>query len=159
MDLREAKNVTHRHPWEMSRGASLLHILKEGMHEACYADIGSGDLFFAKKLKQITPKQIYAVDINYKSLGKKDNISKLKNLSSIPRKSVDCVLLLDVLEHIKDDEGFVGSLLEILKEEGVILITVPAYQFLYSGHDMFLKHFRRYRKKNLIKILKKYNLQ
>tara|TARA_B100000315_G_C14531095_1_gene566215 strand:- start:448 stop:1182 length:735 start_codon:yes stop_codon:yes gene_type:complete len=160
MDLKEVNQFNkNRHPWEISRCISLLNILKEGQPNASYADIGSGDLFFAKELRKSTSKLIYAVDINYKFLENKGNINKVKNLSSIPRKSLDCVVLLDVLEHIKEDEEFLGSLLEILKEEGRLLITVPAHQFLYSERDRFSGHFRRYRKKDLLKLLRKHNLK
>ena len=42
-----------------------------------------------------------------------------------------------------------------LNQNGHILITVPAYQFLFSSKDMVLKHFRRYRKQEIKGIFKK----
>ncbi|NBC24746.1 MAG: hypothetical protein GVX78_03930, partial [Bacteroidetes bacterium] len=63
----------------------------------------------------------------------------------------DIILLLDVIEHIEDDKAF----LTYLKNSGVVgaetrlLITVPAYQKLFSSHDVYLKHYRRYTVKSL----------
>ena len=56
----------------------------------------------------------------------------------------DYILLADVLEHIKDDDLALKKLKKLLKSGGQILITVPAYNFLFSKKDEALKHFRRY---------------
>ncbi len=61
----------------------------------------------------------------------------------------DYVLLLDVLEHIKDEKKSLAEALRVLKKNGFIVLTVPALAFLYSRHDIALKHYRRYSKKNL----------
>jgi hypothetical protein len=53
--------------------------------------------------------------------------------------------LLDVLEHIEDDRGFLGELVrEKLAPEGQVLISVPAWPALYARHDAVLAHHRRY---------------
>jgi len=57
----------------------------------------------------------------------------------------DLIVLLDVLEHINDDVGSLVALKKSLKKEGKILITVPAWPFLWSEHDEFHHHVRRYR--------------
>lgn len=58
---------------------------------------------------------------------------------------IDGVLLADVLEHVENDRCFVEDLLAGLKPGAVIVITVPAFQFLWSSHDQALGHVRRYR--------------
>jgi len=57
----------------------------------------------------------------------------------------DLVTLLDVLEHVQDDQAALKSLNGLLKPSGYLLITVPAYPFLWSGHDEAHHHYRRYR--------------
>jgi SAM-dependent methyltransferase len=61
----------------------------------------------------------------------------------------DLAVMLDVLEHIDDDIGSLRSLATCLNENGVILITVPAYQWMYSGHDAVHHHKRRYSRRTL----------
>ena len=56
----------------------------------------------------------------------------------------DLICMFDVLEHIEQDTETLVALRQLLKKKGRILITVPAYQWLYGSHDEFLHHKRRY---------------
>lgn len=56
----------------------------------------------------------------------------------------DLICMFDVLEHIQEDRQTLVKLKTLLKPEGRILITVPAYQWLFGAHDIFLHHKRRY---------------
>lgn len=64
--------------------------------------------------------------------------------------SFDLVTLLDVLEHVEDDQGTLNTLAHLLKPEGSLLITVPAFPFLWSEHDVVHRHYRRYRLRELV---------
>jgi SAM-dependent methyltransferase len=57
----------------------------------------------------------------------------------------DCVLALDVIEHVDDDFGILTSLLKILRPGGHLIVTVPAFDALWSEHDEINHHKRRYR--------------
>lgn len=65
------------------------------------------------------------------------------------------VVMLNVLEHIENDTLAVQQVYKLLKKNGKFLIEVPANQFLYDNYDKQLKHFRRYRMLDLMKMLKK----
>ena len=67
----------------------------------------------------------------------------------------DLICLFDVLEHIEDDVATLACLKEWLAVNGRILLTVPAYQWLWSAHDRFLHHKRRYSSRALKTILNK----
>ena len=54
-----------------------------------------------------------------------------------------------MVEHIKDDSGFLKSICRILKKSGFVFITVPAYQLLWSNDDVYAEHHRRYSLKSL----------
>lgn len=54
------------------------------------------------------------------------------------------VTALDVLEHVEDDRGAVREIARVLRPGGVLIASVPAYQFLWSEHDTALHHKRRY---------------
>jgi hypothetical protein len=60
---------------------------------------------------------------------------------------------MDVFEHIQNDNAFLQSILEKIPQGGLLFITVPAFQFLFSTHDEFLKHYRRYSRKTLLALL------
>jgi SAM-dependent methyltransferase len=59
-------------------------------------------------------------------------------------KNFDLICMFDVLEHIEQDTETLVAIKKLLKKNGRILITVPAYQWLYGAHDEFLHHKRRY---------------
>ena len=65
----------------------------------------------------------------------------------------DVITILDVLEHIDDDIRVLKELKRVLKKDGIILIAVPAFQFLWSEHDVALSHFRRYNHKSLSTVI------
>lgn len=61
----------------------------------------------------------------------------------------DCISLLDVLEHIENDRGFLERAKQALAPGGILLISVPAFPFLWSMHDVEHQHFRRYTRPSL----------
>ncbi len=61
----------------------------------------------------------------------------------------DVVTMLDVVEHVDDDLGLLRDAHKLLRGGGAILITVPAFPALWSGHDVELHHKRRYLKAQL----------
>jgi SAM-dependent methyltransferase len=63
--------------------------------------------------------------------------------------SFDLICMFDVLEHIEDDAGTLVALKGLLKKNGKVLITVPAFQWLWGYHDEFLHHQRRYTTRKL----------
>jgi SAM-dependent methyltransferase len=78
------------------------------------------------------------------------NITKLEN-NNIPYENnfFDVITAMDVLEHIDDDKRAMSELKRILKSSGKLLITVPAFMFLWTTRDERLHHFRRYTKNEL----------
>lgn len=58
----------------------------------------------------------------------------------------DSAVLVNVLEHIKDDDGALLHLADALKPGGRLILWVPAFQLLYSDWDRQVGHYRRYRK-------------
>jgi SAM-dependent methyltransferase len=70
-------------------------------------------------------------------------ISKVESLAYLSE-SFDVITALDVLEHIDDDIVAMKELYRVCKEGGTLLVTVPAYGFLWSEHDEALHHRRRY---------------
>jgi SAM-dependent methyltransferase len=61
----------------------------------------------------------------------------------------DVVLLFDVLEHVEESQAFLEATLRHVKPGGLLLLNVPAWQFLYGAYDVAAGHRRRYRKATL----------
>ncbi len=63
---------------------------------------------------------------------------------SLEKESFDAITMLDVMEHVQDDMALLKNCYELCAKDGFLLITVPAYGFLWSEHDEALHHKRRY---------------
>ena len=63
--------------------------------------------------------------------------------------SFDLAASLDVIEHLEDDLGALRELRRVVTPGGCLLVTVPAYQWLWSGHDEVNHHYRRYTRRSL----------
>jgi SAM-dependent methyltransferase len=77
----------------------------------------------------------------------------------LPDESVDVVVLLNVLEHIGDDEAAVREVARILRPGGAVVIEVPAGPHLYDVYDKVLLHHRRYRLVGLCALLERCGLE
>lgn len=60
------------------------------------------------------------------------------------KKYFDIICMFDVLEHIEEDKETLVNIKNFLKDDGFLVLTVPAYQWLFGHHDEFLHHKRRY---------------
>jgi hypothetical protein len=107
-------------------------------------DIGAGSALFTKELieRRLVDNAV-AVDTGYEL----DSISedgKIHFRRSASYAGTDFFLMTDVLEHIEDDQTFLVNVVDQAPSGSKFVITVPALMCLWSGHDVFLKHFRRY---------------
>jgi SAM-dependent methyltransferase len=66
--------------------------------------------------------------------------------------SFDLAASLDVIEHLEDDLAALRELRRVVAPGGALLVTVPAYQWLWSGHDEVNHHFRRYTRRSLQRV-------
>ncbi len=67
----------------------------------------------------------------------------------------DLVCAFDVIEHIEDDNKAVHEMLRVCRAGGFLVVTVPAFQSLWSSHDAVNHHKRRYTKKSLLTLIEK----
>lgn len=147
MDLLENNNsidITHWYYWRKYKKLhDALHSLALKKHSVI-SDIGAGSAIFTLQLAKDFPDLVFwAVDINYsfELLPQTD----LHNLHfSRDHIDADVFLLNDVLEHVKDPVAFLQNIVHNAKERATFLITVPALPILWSGHDEFLGHYKRY---------------
>lgn len=93
--------------------------------------------------------------INFMKQNGYKNITKVKD-NKLPYKdgTYDIVGAFDVLEHIDNQVGALKEWSRVLKKNGAIILTVPAYQWLWSDHDVSLHHKRRYTTSRVAKAAK-----
>jgi SAM-dependent methyltransferase len=82
-------------------------------------------------------------------LGRAVGDAPLPELTGVPDRSYDLIALLDVLEHVDDRPESLKRIATKLAPDGKILVTVPAYQWMWSAHDRAHHHKLRYSKKGL----------
>ena len=82
-------------------------------------------------------------------LGKPVMDARLPELAGIETGAYDLVASLDVVEHVEDDVAALTALARCLKPGGRLLVTVPAFPFLWSAHDVTNHHHRRYTRATL----------
>jgi SAM-dependent methyltransferase len=67
--------------------------------------------------------------------------------------SEDLVALFDTLEHLEDEAGALREVARVLRPGGLVVVSVPAYQFLYANNDRVAHHHRRYTRRRLRRVL------
>jgi SAM-dependent methyltransferase len=153
MDLKELPTRAFaRHPWEIVRAEFFLRLLRERVkgEELAALDIGSGDGYCAERLLAGIPRmaRITCFDLAYDASwlqGPATRDPRLLFTATKPTDNYDLVLMLDVLEHVEDDEAALSETASnFLKQGGSLLLSVPAGQLLFSHHDEMLSHKRRY---------------
>lgn len=162
------------HPWELSRFNIIYHLIKPFLpkKETHILDIGCGDSFFIEKLShKITSSQCYAIDtaftddmMNYfRKKYAENKISFYKNIEDLNFQNIqaDLILLLDVMEHIENDQAFLDHIFqqEFIQKGSLIAISVPALESLYCNRDKWLGHYRRYTLNMLVQLFKTKNVE
>lgn len=113
-------------------------------------DIGAGSAVFSKHLLENGASSAVCVDPAYAS---EDQLSyrgkPIRYVRDVEPCGADLVLLMDVLEHVDDDVGLIRSSMRGAAPGAFAVISVPAFPSLFSAHDRFLEHKRRYRMRTL----------
>jgi 2-polyprenyl-3-methyl-5-hydroxy-6-metoxy-1,4-benzoquinol methylase len=147
LDVKEERTLGHvleGHWYYRSKGLALDAMLR-GRSFRSLLDIGAGSGIFAKRLLQGRATSATCIDPAYQEERQELlNGKPIWFLRQIGSEKCDLILLMDVLEHVDDDVGLIRATLVGAAENAYVLITVPAFQKLFSAHDLFLEHKRRY---------------
>jgi Methyltransferase domain len=152
MDLKELPfRSFKRHPWESVRADFFVRLLRENLHGhgLVALDLGAGDGYFAECLVKSLPSiaRMTCFDIGYRAAWLQSNKRhpRLTFTAQKPDGVHDLIVLLDVLEHVDDGRAMlVDAVQSLLTPGGLALISVPAWQALFSSHDTLLGHKRRF---------------
>ncbi len=155
MDLKEEEilgDKINEHWYYVSKGRAMRDFIK-GVKVDEILDVGAGSGIFSRQLLDNDICQsALCVDPNYvKETEELHNSKKIKFVKSIDKTTQNLILMMDVLEHVEDDVALIRQYSDSMPKGAQILITVPVFQFMWSGHDVFLEHFRRYTIKQIEK--------
>ena len=160
--LRHIENE-ETHWWFKARREIICSIIKKNINiknkKINILDFGAGSGSHVSMLNKFGCVHVYEKDEKTSNF-LKEKFKKSENIKIIqpPIKKAffDLILAADVIEHIKDDEAVLKYLSDLLNKDGQMLITMPAFNFLFSNKDEILRHYRRYDKNNIQKIISKY---
>lgn len=148
MDLREQDILDEAigaHWYYRSKSRAMRRLL-EGVAPRSVLDIGAGSGFFAREwLLRGGAERATCVDPQYPA--DRDEVVAGRPLlfrRAVSATDADLLLLMDVLEHVEDDVGLLGAYARLAPRGATVLLTAPAFGWLWSGHDVFLGHRRRY---------------
>jgi len=163
----EMYRVEEIHWWFVAKRRIVLHILerfakkqKLETNDLTVCDIGCGCGATLKSLSKIYKS--YGVDVSDTAIKycRERGLTAVKGdlNGDMPYegRKFDIILMLDVLEHIDNDTMAVEKAASLLKPNGLLICTVPAYNWLWSHHDEIHHHRRRYTKKSLLKMFEVY---
>lgn len=161
MDLKEAEGINPKTHWyyQSKSEAVLKAISRHAADPRFIVDIGAGSGFFTQQILETYPDSTgVCIDVNYDaSTLKSDPRIEFTN-QDLPRLG-DTYLFMDVLEHVEDDLKLLTEYLAPAPAGAIIVITVPAFNSLWSNHDEYLGHFRRYERKEVERLAIKTGLQ
>jgi len=156
-------NMEQHHFWFAGRRDLINGLLAEHLTDptrAAIADIGSGGGYYCQTLAA----QGYcmtAVDFLPEGLLRLSRqVPQIRTVQSTATQlalrdaSLDCVLALDVLEHLDDDAAAAGELSRVLRSNGLLIATVPAFSWLWSFRDEAAGHRRRYHRTPFQRLLR-----
>lgn len=150
MDLKEENllgdNVNH-HWYYRAKLAALVQATSD-LLPSHVLDVGAGSGFFSKGLilagratSATCLDPLYPAERDESVSGGWIRFRRsLEGEKTVP----SLVLMMDVLEHVRDDAALVREYVRQMPSGTHVIVTVPAFQWLWSKHDVFLEHFRRY---------------
>jgi 2-polyprenyl-3-methyl-5-hydroxy-6-metoxy-1,4-benzoquinol methylase len=148
MDIKESALLRENaadHWYYRSKSQAVERLLR-GADARTVLDVGAGSGFFSRHLlANSAATEAWCVDRNYAA--DSDIVENGKNIHfrrAVGQLDADLVLLMDVIEHVDDDLGLLREYVAKAAQRATFLISVPAFQFMWSGHDVFLEHKRRY---------------
>ena len=158
MDLKEEGILGHRihgHWYYISKGRAMRQFLGD-IKIPEVLDVGAGSGIFSRQLLDdgICDRAVCLDPYYLEEKTELHNGKQICFVKTSERTSQQLILMMDVLEHVADDLALLKEYVDTMDAGGHALITVPAFSFMWSGHDVFLEHYRRYTIKTIESVVK-----
>ena len=149
-------DLERNHWWFRVREKIILQQLHKSLPESVPVSILNVGVATGKTTEMMEPfGRVISVEVDHKTcqfLKEKLKMDVVEaSVTSLPfaDECFDVICVFDVLEHVEKDEQAILELRRVCKTGGVIFLTVPAFSFLWSDHDVINHHFRRYTSRRL----------
>lgn len=154
---RDFYNLEEKHWWFVARRKIIFSVLDRYLPDKkrlTILDVGCGTGSTLKELEKLG--YAIGVDISEEAV-KFCKLRGCKNVHKVNQKeglffkdsTFGLITALDIIEHIDDDCAALAEYYRIIRKGGILLVTVPAYDFLWGPHDEVNDHRRRYIAKEL----------
>ena len=155
--------IEKKHWWNCSRRDFIYKLIHANKTDKGIKilDIGCSTGVLIEGLNKLTSAEIFGIDVSDNAINachKRGLINtRVMNGEKLDfeNSTFDIVIASDCLEHIKDDQKALKEWYRVLKNQGKLIIFVPAFMALWSEHDNLSNHFRRYHRNELRLMLKK----
>ncbi|MDC3237172.1 class I SAM-dependent methyltransferase [bacterium] len=138
--------------WFIHRNDCIASVIKRFPPDGTVLDVGGGNGFVTKRILDegfdaalLEPGETGALNGKVSRHIPEVICSPLED-AGFPPSSLSAVGCFDVIEHIESDHAFLMSVHGLLKSGGILYVTVPAHQWLWSLSDDTAGHYRRYNK-------------
>lgn len=161
MDLKEVALVDPISHWYyQSKLFALVRAVRKFSPDwASLIDVGAGSGFFSRSIADFEKgQQVICVDPNYEE-EKSEEAGNLKFVKDPPVIGGDIYLFMDVLEHVANDVELLTRYTSNARPGAKVFITVPAFMSMWSAHDEYLEHFRRYRLSEIVDVASRAGLR
>jgi hypothetical protein len=161
MDLKEAALVDPMSHWYyQSKLFALVRAVERFSPEwGSLIDVGAGSGFFSRSIADFKKgQQVICVDPNYELEQVKEE-GRLRFVKNPPTNGGDVFLFMDVLEHVVNDVELLAQYTKGAQPGAKVFITVPAFMSMWSTHDEYLEHFRRYRLSEIVDVASRAGLK
>ncbi len=140
--------------WFKHRNDCIIHLVKKYSPNRIFFDIGGGNGFVSQGLERAGIKTVLVEPgregtENAKKRGLKFIIRSTLEDANFKKSSIPTLGLFDVLEHIKEEKDFLKKIHAYIEDNGLLYLTVPSYNLLWSKEDTMGGHYRRYTRKEL----------
>jgi SAM-dependent methyltransferase len=155
--------VEDRSYWFAHRNSCILQAMKNFPPFGMFYDLGGGNGFVSAALQEAGQPTVLVEPgsgaVNAMRRGVAHVVQTTIEGARFEHGSLFAAGAFDVLEHIKDDAGFLGLVSALLQPGGRFYCTVPAAQCLWSQEDLFAGHHRRYSAWRLRQVLEQSGLR
>jgi len=157
-------DIEERSFWFRHRNRCITAAVKRYRPSGPVVDVGAGNGFVARGL-ETAGFEVIAVEPGLSGARAARNrgirrviCGTFEDIGFAPS-SLPAVGLFDVLEHVRDDGRLLGMVSAALVPQGLVYLTVPAYQALFSSEDVAAGHFRRYTIRSLTDVVMRSGFQ